>query len=169
LFFQLLSITAFSQRSAELGTLLDKNTEFIFPQNTDKISKALHEKTVFYEDANGEKYAKWLTKTGLELYCSLDKNDEVHEMFFNISENRPLVVGELPFGLTLNKSTLKDSAIKFSKYNAKTKKLDVDSEFPGGSKLIFKKGKHYTTLIFDSKNLLKSIGLTTELINPAAN
>ena len=132
LFFQLVSITVFSQKTAVLNSLLDKNSEFIFPQTTDKISKALNMKPVFYEDANGEKYAKWPTKTGLELYCSLGKT-------------------------------------KFSKYNAKTQKLGADSEFPRGSKLIFKKGKHYATLFFDNKNLLKSLGLTTELIDPAAN
>lgn len=169
LFFQLVSITAFSQKTAALNSLLDKNTEFIFPQTPDKISKALNTKPVFYEDANEEKYVKWPTKTGLELYCSLGKNNTVDEMFFTISDNKPVVVEGLPFGLILNKSTLQDSKTKFSKYKAKTQKLGADSEFPGGSKLIFKKGKHYATLLFDNKNLLKSLGLTTELIDPAAN
>ncbi|MBB6329774.1 hypothetical protein HNP24_000724 [Chryseobacterium sediminis] len=169
LFFQLFSITAFSQKTAALNSLLDKNTEFIFPQTPDKISKALNTKPVFYEDANEEKYVKWPTKTGLELYCSLGKNNTVDEMFFTISDNKPVVVEGLPFGLILNKSTLQDSKTKFSKYKAKTQKLGADSEFPGGSKLIFKKGKHYATLLFDNKNLLKSLGLTTELIDPAAN
>jgi hypothetical protein len=169
IFFQLVSITAFSQKIAALNSLLDKNSEFIFPQTTDKISKALNVKTVFYEDANEEKYAKWPTKTGLELYCSLGKDNTVNEMFFTISDNKHLIVEGLPFGLTINKSTLQDSKVKLSKYNPKTQKLDAGSEFPGGSKLIFKKGKHYATLLFDSKNLLKSLGLTTERIDPAAN
>ena len=169
IFFQLIGITAFSQKTAVLSSLLDKNTEFIFPQNTDRISKALNVKTVFYEDANEEKYAKWPTKTGLELYCSLGKNNAVNEMFFTISDNKPLVIEGLPFGLIMNKSTLQDSKTKFSKYNAKTQKLTADSEFPGGSKLVFKKGKHYATLLFDHKNLLKSLGITPELTDPAAN
>ncbi|MFS4428621.1 hypothetical protein [Chryseobacterium sp. S90] len=168
-FFQLVSITAFSQKTAVLNSLLDKNSEFIFPQTPDKISKALNMKPVFYEDANEEKYAKWPTKTGLELYCGLGKNTVIDEMFFTISDNKPVVIEGLPFGLIMNKTTLQDSKTKFSKYNAKTQKLGADSEFPGGSKLIFKKGKHYATLFFDNKNLLKSLGLTTELIDPAAN
>lgn len=168
-FFQLVSIATFSQKTAVLSSLLDKNTEFIFPQTPDKISKALNVKTVFYEDANEEKYAKWPIKTGLELYCSLGVNNAVNEMFFTISDNKPVVIEGLPFGLIMNKSTLQDSKTRFSKYNAKTKKLDAGSEFPGGSKLVFKKGKHYATLLFDNKNLLKSLGLTTELIDPAAN
>ncbi|WP_431609339.1 hypothetical protein [Chryseobacterium sp. 'Rf worker isolate 10'] len=169
IFFLVVSSTIFSQKTATLNSLLDKNSEFVFPQTTDKISKALNVKTVFYEDANEEKYAKWPTKTGLELYCSLEKDNAVNEMFFSTSDNKPLVVEGLPFGLILNKSTLQDSKTKFSKYNAKTQKLASGSEFPGGSKLVFKKGKHYATLLFDSKNLLKSLGLTTELVDPAAN
>ncbi|SMO38555.1 hypothetical protein SAMN06265171_101431 [Chryseobacterium rhizoplanae] len=169
LFFQLVSINAFSQKTAVLNSLLDKNSEFIFPQTPDKISKALNIKTVFYEDANEEKYAKWPMKTGLELYCSLGKDNAVNEMFFVTSDNKPVVIEGLPFGLIMNKSTLQDSKTKFSKYNAKTQKLGAGSEFPGGSNLIFKKGKHYATLFFDNKNLLKSLRLTTELIDPAAN
>ncbi|TZF93698.1 hypothetical protein FW781_18575 [Chryseobacterium panacisoli] len=169
LFFQLVSTIAFSQKTATLNSLLDKNAEFIFPQTPDKISKALNIKTVFYEDANEEKYAKWPMKTGLELYCSLGKDNAVNEMFFVTSDNKPVVVEGLPFGLIINKSTLQDSKTKFSKYNAKTQKLGAGSEFPGGSKLTFKKGKRYATLFFDHKNLLKSLGLTTELIDPAAN
>ncbi|MEJ5048472.1 hypothetical protein WH221_01475 [Chryseobacterium culicis] len=169
LFFLVVSVSVFSQKTATLNSLLDKNSEFIFPQTPDKISKALNVKTVFYEDANEEKYAKWPMKTGLELYCSLGKDNIVNEMFFTTSDNKPLVIEGLPFGLILNKSTLQDSKTKFSKYNAKAQKLGADSEFPGGSKLVFKKGKHYTTLLFDSKNLLKSLSLTTALIDPAAN
>ncbi|CAI8879594.1 DUF4154 domain-containing protein [Chryseobacterium sp. IT-36CA2] len=168
-FLLVLSVTAFSQKTAALNSLLDKNSEFVFPQTTDKISKALNIKTVFYEDANEEKYAKWPMKTGLELYCSLEKDNTVNEMFFTTSDNKSLVVEGLPFGLILNKSTLQDSKNRFSKYHAKTQKLGADSEFPGGSKLVFKKGKHYATLLFDNKNLLKSLGLTTVLIDPAAN
>lgn len=169
LFFLALSVTAFSQKTAALNSLLDKNSEFIFPQTPDKISKALNVKTVFYEDANEEKYAKWPMKTGLELYCGLGKDNAVNEMFFAASDNKSLVVEGLLFGLVLNKSTLQDSKTRFTKYNAKTQKLGAASEFPGGSKLVFKKGKHYATLFFDNKNLLKSLGLTPTLIDPAAN
>ncbi|SIP95504.1 hypothetical protein [Chryseobacterium sp. RU33C] len=167
--FLVVSVTVFSQKTAALGSLLDRNSEFIFPQAPDKISKALNVKAIFYEDANEEKYAKWPIKTGLELYCSLGKDNTVNEMFFVASDNKPVIVEGLPFGLVLNKSTLQDSKTKFSKYNAKTQKLAADSEFPDGSKLVFKKGKHYATLFFDSKNLLKSLGLTEEMIDPAAN
>ncbi|MBO9691617.1 hypothetical protein [Chryseobacterium sp.] len=168
-FFLVLSINVFSQKTAALNSLLDRNSEFIFPQTADKISRALNIKPVFYEDANEEKYVKWPMKTGLEMYSSLGKDNTVNEMFFVTSDNKPLVVEGLPFGLIMNKSTLQDCKTKFSKYGAKTQKMGTGSEFPGGSKLIFKKGKHYATLQFDSKNLLKSLSLTTEVINPAAN
>ncbi|WP_230038374.1 hypothetical protein [Chryseobacterium sp. Bi04] len=163
-----MSLTAFSQKAEGLHSLLDKNSEFIFPQTTDKVSKALHAETVFYGDANDEKYAKWLTQSGLELYCSLGQNDVINEMFFDIPDDKVIIVEGLPFGLAMNKTTLQESKIKFSKYDAKVQKLGEDSSFSGGSKLIFKKGKYYTTLFFDDKNLLKFIGLTTELVDPAA-
>ena len=169
IFFLALSVTAFSQKTAALNSLLDSNSEFIFPQTTDKISKALNIKPVFYEDANEEKYVKWPMKTGLEMYTSPGKDHTVNEMFFVTSDNRPVVVEGLPFGLIMNKSTLQDCKTKFSKYGAKTQKMGAGSEFPGGSKLVFKKGKHYATLQFDSKSLLKSLSLTTEAINPAVN
>ncbi|MCS4304067.1 hypothetical protein [Chryseobacterium sp. BIGb0232] len=167
--FQFLSITAFSQKTAALNSLLDKNTEFIFPQTPDKISKALHTGTVFYEDANEEKYAKWITESGLELYSSLGKNNAINEMFFEIPDDKILIVDGLPYNLTLNKTTLEEAKVKFKKYGAKAKKLSADSEFPEGSELIFKSGKHYSTLFFNDKNLLKSLRITTELIDPAAN
>lgn len=168
LLFQFMSVPAFSQKAEGLHSLLDKNSEFIFPQTTDKVSKALHAETVFYGDANDEKYAKWLTKSGLELYCSLGQNDVINEMFFDIPDDKVIIVEGLPFGLAMNKTTLQESKTKFSKYDAKVQKLGDDSSFSGGSKLIFKKGKYYTTLFFDNKNLLKFIGLTTELVDPAA-
>ncbi|AYZ36102.1 hypothetical protein EGY07_11205 [Chryseobacterium indologenes] len=167
--FQLFSINTFSQKTAGLNALLDKNSEFIFPQTTDRISKILNSKTIFYEDANEEKYASWTTKSGLELYCSLGKNNSVNEMFFDVPDDKFLIVEGLPFGLALNKSTLKDAQNAFGKYGAKSEKLDNGSQFPGGTKLVFKKSRYYATLFFDHKNLLKSLGLTTELIDPAAN
>ncbi|MGE8555472.1 MAG: hypothetical protein ACN6OB_16255 [Chryseobacterium jejuense] len=167
--FQFLSCTAFSQESAALNSLLDKNSEFIFPQTTDKISKALNAKAVFYEDANGEKYAKWLTKSGLELYTALGGNNGIDEMFFDIPDHKPLIVDGLPYGLVMNKTTLENAKLQFKKYDAKAQKLDDGSEFPEGTQLIFKRGNHFTTLLFDNKNLLKSIGITTELVDPVAN
>ncbi|AZB07623.1 hypothetical protein EG344_01565 [Chryseobacterium sp. G0162] len=167
--FQFLSVTAFSQKTADLNSLLDKNSGFVFPQTPDKISKALHVETVFYEDANEEKYAKWLTKSGLELYSSLGKNNVINEMFFDVSDNKDLVISGLPYGLVMNKTTLEKAKVQFKKNDAKIQKLGPDSEFPGGAKLIFKNGKHFTTLFFDDKNLLKSIRITTELVDPAAN
>lgn len=169
LFFLLLSIVAFSQKNAGLNSLLNKNSEFIFPQTVNNISTVLKVKTIFYEDANEEKYAKWFTASGLELYCSLGKNKHINEMSFDIPDDKFLIIEGLPFGLSMNKTTLQESKGKFSKYGAKTQKLGEDSLFSGGSKLTFKKGNHYTTLLFDSKNLLKSLSITTELIDPAAN
>ncbi|UHO40583.1 hypothetical protein H5J24_11850 [Chryseobacterium capnotolerans] len=168
-FFQLLSISAFSQKTAALNSLLNKKSEFIFPQTPDTMSKALNTKTIFYEDANGEKYAKWPTKSGLELYSGLGKNNIINEMFFDISEHNALVIGGLPYGLIMNKTTLDEAKIQFKKNRVKVQKLGADSEFSGGSKLVFKNEKHFTTLFFDNKNLLKSLSITTELIDPAAN
>lgn len=167
--FQLLSLTAFSQKIAGLNSLLNKDSEFIFPQTPDKISAALKTKTIFYEDSNDEKYTKWLTPSGLELYASLGKDNSITEMSFDIVDNKSVAVSGLPFGLAINKTTLQESAVTFSKYGSETEKLGQDTEFPGGSKLTFKKGKHYAILLFDSKNLLKSLYLTTQLIDPAAN
>lgn len=167
--FQFLSFTAFSQKTDVLNSLLDKKSEFIFPQTPDKISKALNTKTIFYEDANGEKYAKWPTRSGLELYSGLGKNNVINEVFFEVSERKTLVIGGLPYGLTMNKTTLEAAKIQFKKNGAKVQKLDAGSEFPGGSKLIFRKEKHFTTLFFDDKNLLKSLSITSEDVDPAAN
>lgn len=167
--FQLVSLTAFSQQNAGLNSLLDKNAEFIFPQTPDKMAKALNVKTIFYEDANEEKYAKWMTKSGLELYASLGNNKTINEMSFDIADDKGVVIEGLPYQLALNKTTLQLSEAKFSKYGATTEKLGEFTELPGGSKLTFKKGKHYTILMFDRKNLLKSLYLTTELIGPAVN
>lgn len=167
--FQFLSCSVFSQKSAALNSLLDKNTEFIFPQTPDTISKAVDAETIFYEDANGEKYAKWLTKSGLELYTGLGGNNAIDEIFFDIPDHKALIVDGLPYGLALNKTTLEGAKAQFKKYDAKAQKLGPGSEFPDGTKLIFKRGKHFTTLLFDDKSLLKSIGITIALIDPAAN
>lgn len=167
--FQLSSLNVFSQKTSHLNSLLNKNTEFIFPQTPDKISKALNAKAVFYEDANDEKYAKWLTSSGLELYCSRGKNDVISEMFFDIPDDKFVIIEGLPFGLSMNKTTLHESKIKFSKYGAKVEKLSDDTAYPGGSKLVFKKGEYYSTLLFDNRNLLKSLGITKELIDLSAN
>ncbi|WP_160139600.1 hypothetical protein [Chryseobacterium sp. c4a] len=166
---QFISFTAFSQKKVDLNSLLDKNSEFIFPQTTDKISKALHTETVFYEDANEEKYAKWITEAGLGLYSGLGKNNTINEMFFEIPDGQPLIIEGLPYSLVLNKTTLEEAKAKFKKYGAKVQKLDNNSEFPGGSELIFKREKHYSTLFFDNKNLLKSLRITTELMSQAVN
>lgn len=169
LLLQLLTFAAFAQKNAGLNTLLNKNGEFIFPQTPAKISSVLNTKTVFYEDANEEQYAKWITKSGLELYCSLGENKSINEMSFDIPDDKFVVVSGLPFGLTMNKTTIQESVAKFSKYKAKKEKLGEGSLFSGGAKLTFKKEKHYITLLFDNKNLLKSLSITTELIDPAAN
>ncbi len=169
LFFLLLGINTFAQNKAGLEALLNKNSEFVFPQTTQKIERALHTKTIYYEDANDEKYAKWLTNSGLELYAGIGKNNSINEIFFDIPDDKSLVIAGLPFNLILNKTTLKESKVKFNKYTAKTQKMDDGSTFPGGTKLTFKTGKHYATLIFDSNNLLRFLGLTTELIDPGAN
>lgn len=167
--FLLLTFSAFSQNNAGLNSLLNKNSEFIFPQTAQKIETALNTKTIYYEDANEEKYAKWLTKSGLELYASLGKNNAINEIFFDIPDDKPLIVAGLPFDLVINKTTLEESTAKLSKYAARKQKMEEGSTFPDGTRLTFKKGKHYATLIFDKNNLLRFLSLTTELITPGVN
>jgi hypothetical protein len=69
----------------------------------------------------------------------------------------------------MNKTVLEKAEVQFRKNGAKVQKLGADSEYAGGSKLIFRKGKHFTTLLFNDKNLLKSIRITTELVDPSVN
>uniref|UniRef100_A0AAE6F2P4 Uncharacterized protein n=1 Tax=Staphylococcus aureus TaxID=1280 RepID=A0AAE6F2P4_STAAU len=71
--------------------------------------------------------------------------------------------------MTWNKTTLENAKLPFTKYDAQAQKHDDGSEFPEGTQLIFKRGKHFTTLLFDNKNILKSIGITTVLVDPVAN
>lgn len=167
--FQLFSISAFSQNKANLNSLLDKNSEFIFPQTQENISKVLQVKPVISGDANDEKYAYWHTKSGLELYCSLENDQRINEMFFDIPDDKFIVVSGLPYDLIMNKTTSQEVKSKFSKYQPKSEKLDDGSSFSGGSKLTLKKGSHYLTLFFDNKDVLKFLGITTQLIDPAAN
>jgi len=169
IFLFLFAAMAFAQNKAALKSLLNKNREFIFPQTVDKIANALDVKTVFYEDANEEKYAKWITKSGLELYSNYQDDQSVNEIFFDIPEDKFVVVEGLPFDLAINKTTLKEALSKFSRQDLKKQKLDAGSSFPGGTRLTMKTGTHFTTLLFDNKNLLKFMGLTTSLIDPAAN
>ncbi len=93
----------------------------------------------------------------------------INEMFFDIPDDKFLIVEGLPFGLAMNKTTLQEAKIRCAKYGAKIQKLGADSEFSGGSRMTFKKGTHYATLLFDSKNLLKFLGITKELMNPVTN
>lgn len=169
IFLFLFAATTFAQQNAALKSLLNKNREFIFPQTVDKIAQALNVKTVFYEDANDEKYAKWITKSGLELYSNYQADQSVNEIFFDIPEDKFLVVEGLPFDLAINKTTLNEALTKFSSHDVKREKLDAGSSFPEGTRLTMKTGTHFTTLLFDNKNLLKFMGLTTSLIDPAAN
>ncbi|MEN4762467.1 hypothetical protein ABEG63_19215 [Chryseobacterium sp. C39-AII1] len=166
--FQLFSISALAQKNANLSSLLDKNAEFILPQTQDNISKVLKIKPVISEDANEEKYAYWRTSSGLELYSSLG-NGKINEMFFDIQDDKFIIVSGLPYGLTMNKTTSQEAKAKFAKYNPKSEKLGDDSSFSGGLKLTLKKEKHYLTLLFDNKNVLKFLSITQNLIDPAAN
>ncbi|MCJ8155089.1 hypothetical protein MKJ01_15075 [Chryseobacterium sp. SSA4.19] len=169
LLFQFISLTVFSQKNAGLGSLLNKNSEFIFPQTTESISSVLKEEPDFYEDANEEKYVRWVTPSGLQLYCSLDASKNINEMFFTIPDDKFVILQGLPYKLTMNKTTLQECVAKFRSYGAKTQKLGEDTEYSGGSKLTFKKESRYTVLLFDHKNLLKAMQLVTQLIDPAVN
>lgn len=169
LLFQLFSLFAFAQQKAGLKTLLNKNQEFIFPQTPEKISAILGVQTIFYEDANEQPYAKWLSKSGLELYCGLGEDKSITEMFFDIPEDRLIVVDGLPYNLTMNKTNPKESMLKFSRYKIKREKLDEDNQYPGGTRLFFKKGDRFITLLFDSKNLLKFLSITNEIIGSSVN
>ncbi|GGE53822.1 hypothetical protein EV200_102478 [Pedobacter psychrotolerans] len=79
--FQLLLATAFAQKNAGLNTLLNKNAEFILPQTTDKISAALHAKTIITDNVNdGERYAEWITSSGLGVYTNLGDEKTVNDI-----------------------------------------------------------------------------------------
>lgn len=169
LLFQIFPLFSFAQKNAGLKTLLNKNAEFIFPQTPDKISAILGVKTVFYEDANELPYAKWLTKSGLELYCSLWEDNSITEMFFIITDDQPIQVEGLPFNLVMNRTTPQQCTLKFSRYKINKEKLDEGSEYPGGIRLVFKKGDRFITLLFDKKNLLKFLSITNEIIGSAVN
>jgi len=169
IFLQFLALVVFAQKNSGLGALLNKKSEFIFPQTADKVSAALNVKAVFYEDANEEKYAKWLCNTGLELYCTLGENKRIDDMSFDIAEDKFVVVSGLPYNLTMNKSTVEQCVAKFKNSKIKKEKLGDDSSFSGGTKLTFKQEKHYVTLLFDQENLLKFLSITPDLIDPAAN
>ena len=169
LLFQLLALFSFAQKNAGLKSLLNKNSEFIFPQTPDKISAILSVKTVFYEDANEEPYAKWLTHSGLELYCSLGEDKSITEMFFIIADDQPIEVEGLPFNLVMNRTTPQQSVLKFSRYKIKKEKLDEGSEYPGGIRLFFKKDDRFITLLFDRENLLKFLSITNEIIGSYVN
>ncbi|MEO5912227.1 MAG: hypothetical protein ABIP95_15170 [Pelobium sp.] len=167
--FQLLTLAALAQKNAGLSTLLNKNSEFIFPQTPDKISAALNAKAIFYEDANEEQYARWLTKSGLQLYCSLGENERINEMSFDVPDDKFVIVAGLPFGLTMNKTTVQQCMTKFSSFNVKKEKLGEESVFIGGAKLTFKNKNNYCTMLFDNKSLLKFLSFTPYLIDPVAN
>ncbi|RLJ80813.1 hypothetical protein [Pedobacter alluvionis] len=169
LLFQIFPLFCFAQKNAGLKALLNKNAEFIFPQTPDKISAILGVKTIFYEDANEQPYAKWLTRSGLELYCSLGDDKSIEEMFFIIPEDQPIEVEGLPFNLVMNRTTPQQSTLKFSRYKIKKEKLGEDGEYPGGMKLFFKRGDRFITLLFDRKNLLKFLSITNEIIGSSVN
>ncbi len=97
--------------------------------------------------------------------------DKMYPYFraFDIPDDKFLIIEGLPHNLTMNKTNLQESIAKFNKYGLKKEKLNDGALFSDGTKLTFKKGKHYTTLLFDNNNLLKFISLTNELIDPAAN
>lgn len=96
LLLQLITLTVFSQTAAGLKSLLNKEAEFIFPQKPANISSILKTETVFYEDANEEKYAKWLTPSGLELFCSIGEDQVIKEMYFDIPDDKFLIIEGLP-------------------------------------------------------------------------
>ncbi|WP_412468681.1 hypothetical protein [Pedobacter sp. KLB.chiD] len=169
LLFQFLALISYAQKNAGFKTLLNKNQEFIFPQTPERVSAILGVKTVFYEDANEQPYAKWLTKSGLELYCSLGEDKSITEMFFDIPEDQPIVVAGLPFNLVMNGTTPKQGMLKFSRYKIRQEKLGDDSLYPGGLRLSFKKGDRFITLLFDRNNLLKFLSITNEIVGSYVN
>ena len=105
--FQLLLATAFAQKNAGLNTLLDKNAEFILPQTTDKISAALRTKAIITDNENdGERYAEWITSSGLGVYTNIGDKKTVNDIWFSIPDDRNIIISGLPFNLVLNKLNL---------------------------------------------------------------
>ncbi|MFW0715808.1 hypothetical protein [Pedobacter sp. N23S346] len=167
--FQFIIITTFAQKSAGLGSLLNKNAEFIFPQTTEKISAALNVKAVISDnEADGERYAEWITKSGLGIYTTIENKQTVNEIWFGIPDDKFVVVSGLPYHLTLNKTTVQEALAKFSKYKVKKTKPDLYGPLEGGTKLEVKIGDRYVTLFFKKENILESVYILLSFIDPAA-
>lgn len=167
--FQLLLATAFAQKNAGLNTLLDKNAEFILPQTTDKISAALRTKAIITDNENdGERYAEWITSSGLGVYTNIGDKKTVNDIWFSIPDDRNIIISGLPFNLVLNKTTIDEAMAKFKKYNVKKSKFSDGSFYSNGTKLLFKKGRHYVTLSYNDQNLLKSLSIMRFIPDPAA-
>ncbi|MFD2289096.1 hypothetical protein GJU39_14135 [Pedobacter petrophilus] len=167
-FLQLLFVTTFAQKNAGLGTLLNKNAEFIFPQTPEKISVVLKVKPIFTEDASEEQNAKWITKSGLALYGTLGNNRSINEIWFDIPDDKFLIISGLPYHLTLNQTTVQEALVKFKKNKVKKTMPEMYGALEGGTELEVKIGNRYVTLFFDRKNLLKSASILLGFIDPAA-
>ena len=165
--FLFLTLNAFSQGNAGLKSLLDKNSEFIFPQTVNSITQALNVKPVILKNADDEEYVEWHTRSGLVLSCA-HKPKAIQNIYFEIPDDASLIIDGLPFGLVMNKTTLKECLYKFRKYGIKDQSK-YGGRFSGGSRIYFKKGDHYATLFFDGNHLLKLLNLETNLVDPAAN
>lgn len=167
--FQLLLATTFAQKNAGLGTLLNKNAEFIFPQTTEKISHALNVKAVVTENENdGAQNVEWITKSGLGVYTTIGDQKAINEIWFSVPDDKFLIVSGLPYNLILNKTTVQETLAKFNKYKVKKTKPNLYGTLEGGTKLEVKIGARYVTLFFDSKNVLNSLYILRSFIDPAA-
>lgn len=167
--FQFIIIATFAQKSAGLGSLLNKNAEFIFPQTTEKIDAALNVKAVISDnEADGERYAEWITKAGLGIYTTVGNKQAVNEIWFGIPDDKFVVISGLPYNLTLNKTTVQEALAKFNKYKVKKTKPDFYGALEGGTKLEVKIGDRYITMFFNQKNTLNSLYILLAFIDPAA-
>ena len=166
---QLLILTTYAQKDAGLGTLLNKNAEFIFPQTTDKISAALHLKAIIKDNENdGERYVEWTTPSGLGLYSRIGNGKMINEIWFDIPDDKFLIIYGLPYNLTMNKTTVQETLVRFKKYKVKKTKPEMYDSLEGGTKLEVKIGGRYVTLFYDRKNILKSFSILLGFIDPAA-
>ncbi len=166
---QLLFLTTYAQKDAGIGMLLNKNAEFIFPQTADKISAALNVKAKITDNENdGERYAEWITKSGLGVYTTIGNKNMINEIWFDIPEDKFLIISGLPYHLTLNQTTVQETLVKFKKNKVKKTTPEMYDALKGGTKLEVKVGNRYVTLLFDRKNLLKSVSILLGFIDPAA-
>ncbi|AOM75939.1 hypothetical protein BFS30_01380 [Pedobacter steynii] len=166
-FLLLLTFNCIAQKDAGIKALLSKNGELSLPVQVKTLNKELKVKPVVTsDDTYGDEYT-WNTPEGLSFsgLVSADKTSSV--IFLKAAKGK--VLGGLPYGLTLNGSTLKDCESKFKTNILEKQKLNpVDNPGETSSFILkVKKGIYYIHLAFDAQLKLEQITLATVNLDAA--